>query len=208
MPPSQPYHHGDLRQALLKAATEIVRARGLGELSLRAVARKAKVSHAAPYHHFASRAGLIAAVAEQGFISLKLSMDRQQKGLKGLKERLEATGVGYVLFAVRNPTHFRIMFSAEFEEKSKFPELDRASQAAHGALTALAAQCQTVGFIRPGDPALISLSMWAMVHGLAMLLVDRQFTFARRDAGTIKKLTEDVKYFLWAGLAPPVIQRR
>ena len=136
------YHHGDLRRTLLRAATDVVRTRGLPELSLRAVAREAKVSHAAPYHHFADRAALLAAVAEEGFVGLKRSMERQLRGLSGPKDKLEASGVGYVMFAVRNPMHFRVMFSAEFEDKSKFPQLDAASKAAHEVLTRLAAECQ------------------------------------------------------------------
>lgn len=198
----KPYHHGDLRHALLKAATDIVRTRGLPELSLRAVARKARVSHAAPYHHFPDRTALIAAVAEQGFVGLKRSMDAQLKGLGDAKAKLEAAGVGYVLFAVRNPTHFRVMFSAEFEDKSRFPELGSAAKAAHGVLTQLATECQAAGLVRAGDPNLISLAMWAIVHGLAILLIDRQFGFNNFAPGAIKKLTADVKHFLWVGLAP------
>jgi AcrR family transcriptional regulator len=203
----KPYHHGDLRHALLKAATDIVRTRGLPELSLRAVARKARVSHAAPYHHFPDRTALVAAVAEQGFVGLKRSMDAQLRGLGNARDRLEAAGVGYVLFAVRNPTHFRLMFSAEFEDKSRFPELGAAARAAHGVLTQLATECQAAGLVRAGDPHLISLAMWAIVHGLAILLIDRQFGFNNFAPGTIRKLTADVKYFLWVGLAPDRVAR-
>lgn len=196
------YHHGDLRRSLLKAATDIVRSRGLGELSLRAVARKARVSHAAPYHHFPDRAGLIAAVAEQGFVGLKRSMDAKLRGHSDAKEKLEAAGIGYVLFAVRNPTHFRLMFSAELADKSRFPSLQDAATQAHDVLTQLAAECQAAKLVRAGDPQLISLAMWAIVHGLSMLLIDRQFGFESMSPAVIKKLTYDVKRFLWVGLEP------
>lgn len=198
----KPYHHGDLRRALLKAATDIVRARGLPDLSLRAVARQARVSHAAPYHHFPDRTALVAAVAEQGFVGLKRSMEAQMKGGGDAKANLEAAGVGYVLFAVRNPTHFRVMFSAEFEDKSRFPELAAAAKAAHDLLRQFTEECQAAGQVRQGDPQLISLAMWAIVHGLAILLIDRQFGYNDFAPAAIRKLTADVKHYLWVGLAP------
>jgi len=94
------------------------------------------------------------------------------------------------------------MFSAELSDKSKFPKLANAAKAAHDVLTKLTVDCQSQHHIRAGDPALIGLAMWTMVHGLALLLMDRQVESNHLDSKSIKKLTSEVKQYLWAGLDP------
>jgi AcrR family transcriptional regulator len=107
-----PYHHGDLRDALVRAARTILEHEGLAALSLRGVARAAGVSPAAPYHHFPDKQALRDAVAEQGFEALTLAMTTRMGNKKDPQARLEASGVGYVTFAVENPALFALMFGA------------------------------------------------------------------------------------------------
>src|ERR1700733_5513657 len=106
------YHHGDLRAALVAAAVQILEKDGEGALTLREVARRVGVSAAAPYHHFADKHAILAAVGEEGFSHLADAMEEAQ-ATSGPKTRdtLRAMGVAYVRFAVRHPSHFRVMFS-------------------------------------------------------------------------------------------------
>ncbi len=107
-PPS--YHHGDLRDALIRAARKILEKDGLAELSLRQVARAVGVSPAAPYHHFADKHALLTAVATLGFAALRSEMLMRMAKETDPVARLDASGVGYVVFAVDNPALFRLMF--------------------------------------------------------------------------------------------------
>src|ERR1700693_5459913 len=114
MKPPNRYHHGDLPRALLDAALHIVETQGTEALTLRAVARRAGVSQAAPYRHFASKEAILAAVAEDGFRSLIAAM-RESVATCGEDPlgRLRAVGLGYVTFATSHPSHFRVMFGRE-----------------------------------------------------------------------------------------------
>ena len=107
------YHHGDLRDALMRAARTILEKDGLAELSLRGVARAVGVSPAAPYHHFADKHALLTAVATQGFAALRSEMITRMAKETDPVARLDASGVGYVVFAVDNPALFRLMFGGE-----------------------------------------------------------------------------------------------
>jgi AcrR family transcriptional regulator len=116
--PAGAHHHGNLRAALLAAAREIIAESGVEGLSLREAARRAGVSHAAPSHHFGNLAGLLAALAVEGFELLGSEMDRQIEMAGGQfspAKRLDAVGLGYVAFAAKHPEHFRIMFRGKFK---------------------------------------------------------------------------------------------
>ncbi|MFJ3083451.1 TetR/AcrR family transcriptional regulator [Streptomyces halstedii] len=154
------YHHGDLRRALLTAALDVVAADGPDALSLRDLARRAGVSHAAPAHHFKDRAGLLTAVAAEGYALFADTL----ADAPDLRER----GVAYVRFATRHPAHFQVMFR---------PELYRADDPA--LLTAKARATET---LRAGvstlpdaahgeDPRLTGVAAWSLAHGFATLLL-------------------------------------
>src|SRR4051794_24052197 len=106
------YHHGDLRSALLQTATDMVAKEGTGAVSLRDLAQRVGVTHAAPYRHFKDKDALFATLAEEGFRLLREAMilERDRAGYDALP-RLIATGVGYVRFATSHPGHFKVMFS-------------------------------------------------------------------------------------------------
>jgi AcrR family transcriptional regulator len=172
----KPYHHGDLRQALLDAALEIVRREGVGSLTLRSVARAARVSHMAPYHHFADKAALVAAVAEAGFRGLRREMEeRIARCPDDPRARFRESGIAYVSFAVKHPNLFRVMFGPEAADADAHPELQAASQAAFEVMQGLLEQSQAGYAIREDDTRQIGLTAWALVHGLAMLCIDGGF---------------------------------
>src|SRR5262249_26278515 len=106
-----PYHHGDLRDALIQAAQEILETNGLAALSLRGVARCAGVSPAAPYHHFPDKQALVDAVAERGFDALTAAMTTRMDKVSGGAARLDASGIGYGAVPGANPAPVGLMFS-------------------------------------------------------------------------------------------------
>jgi AcrR family transcriptional regulator len=116
-PRKSAYHHGDLRTALIRSAAALVNDRGLAGVSLREVARRAGVSHAAPYHHFSSKESLLAALAAEGFADLDAALARaESRAGADPRARLEALGVAYVRFALAKPEMFRAMFRASAKD--------------------------------------------------------------------------------------------
>ena len=148
------YHHGDLRAALLRAAGKVLEKEGLAGLSLRDLARRAGVSHNAPYRHFPDRDALLAALAAEGFGQLGEAM----RGRSG-KEMGEA----YVGFALEHPQRFRLMFGG-LVPMAKSAELRGAAAATHGALVGV--------FKDHPRPEVAAAAAWALVHGLAHLKLD------------------------------------
>lgn len=173
----KPYHHGDLRRALLDASLALIAEEGFGALSLREVARRAGVTHAAPYRHFADKEALLAAVAEEGFRSMTLRMQERMAPEKTPEGRLEACGVAYVLFAMENPSHFRVMFGPHFTHPPEMPSSDGTVNS-FGLLLGAISECQRAGVVRAGEPRVLALACWSLVHGLASLLVDGQLASA------------------------------
>ncbi|WP_392874602.1 TetR/AcrR family transcriptional regulator [Streptomyces sp. LN499] len=154
------YHHGDLRRAVLTAALDVIRTEGPGALSLRDLARRAGVSHAAPAHHFKDRTGLLTAVAAEGYALFADAL----ADAPDLRER----GVRYVRFATGHPAHFQVMFQPELYRPDD-PELlaakARATKALRAGVTGLPAEG------RGDDPRLAGIAAWSLAHGYATLLL-------------------------------------
>ncbi|MGW9450050.1 TetR/AcrR family transcriptional regulator [Streptomyces sp. NPDC055632] len=168
------YHHGDLRQAVLAAALDVIAAEGPGALSLRDLARRAGVSHAAPAHHFKDRAGLLTAVAAEGYDLLA----RTLADTPDLRER----GVRYVRFAVEHPAHFQVMFQPDLL-RADDPDLLAAKERASAELRAGVADLDGT----PGVPDAreAGIAAWSLAHGFATLLLTHNVTDALggRDPG-------------------------
>lgn len=158
-----PYHHGDLRAALLAAAESLLAAGAA--LSLRAVAKAAGVSHAAPYHHFANLDALLAAVSARGFSDLAAAMRGAQAG-EGAAAALVGHCTAYVAFALARPAVFRLMFSPLLQHKAEHPELQAAADEAFHVLLRAARAHAPEG----GDE--LALAGWSLAHGLASLAID------------------------------------
>jgi len=168
--PKRPYHHGNLREALLDAAERLLEREGAGALALRRIARDAGVSHAACYHHFDGREALLRGLATRGFESFGGALGRATEGREGMAAFAEM-GVAYVGFAADHPALFRLLFGPEAAARQIHPEVSAAAETAFGGLLRMAREAG------PGDEAEVrrrALSAWAVVHGLASLLVDGQ----------------------------------
>jgi AcrR family transcriptional regulator len=163
----------DLRRAVLDASLALVEEDGIGALSMREVARRAKVTHGAPYHHFADRAAIVAGLAEEGFALLTREMSAAvKKEPPGTIARFEACGLAYFRFATRHPAYMTIMFRPELARPAEHPAVDVASAAAMEVLVECVAECQKAGTMAAGDSAQIVLTSWAAMHGLASLWLD------------------------------------
>jgi len=166
------YHHGDLRRALLEAALAIVASAGPSALTIRDVARRVGVSQAAPYHHFADKDALLAAVAQEGFVAFTAALvaGRARGGTK-VAARLRELGAAYVAFAVANPSALRVMFGGAVCI-SDHPTLKQTADGAFAVLLESMLEGQKAGVLRRGDPSELALLAWSMLHGLAMLWLD------------------------------------
>ena len=173
------YHHGDLRSALLQAAGDLLEEQGLGALSLREAARRAGVSHNAPYRHFPDRNALLAALAAEGFRRLGEAME----GKSG-RERGEA----YVRFALAHPNRFRLMFGGQIDFGTH-PELRAAAAATYdGLLASFRARADVA------NPELAAAAAWSLTHGLAHLLLDGHFREGREREDFVREVIGAVRF--------------
>lgn len=174
---ARPYHHGDLPTALLDAAMAILEADGIAGLTLRAVARRAGVSHMAPAHHFGDLTGLLSELAAEGFRRFGTALGTAATAAAGPvadseAARLDGMGEAYVGFARENPALFQLMFRSERLDPKR-PALAAAMGRAGDMLTRAAG-----GFVEGGPvaPSLAqvaaSVRAWSLVHGYALLLID------------------------------------
>ena len=169
-----PYHHGALRAALLEAAVRVLERDGLSGLTLRAVAREAGVSHAAPTHHFGDLTGLVSELAAIGFRQFNAAMVAAGATGASPLEKALARAKAYVAYAQAHPGMYGLMFRTERLDMTR-PSLCEASSASFEGLAG------AVGAIRPGQPAGAALSLdqaaaiaraWSLVHGFTTLLLD------------------------------------
>lgn len=169
------YHHGDLGQALIDAALAIItEEQDAANVSLREVARRVGVSQAAPYRHFADKDALLAAVAEAGFQRLLNALHVDAGSDTDPLARLQASGVAYVKFAIAHPAHYRVMFSIFRVEQGNDSSLNEVAGKAFAVMVDAISTGQAIGAIQPGNPRQLAWVTWSLVHGLALLLIDRQ----------------------------------
>jgi AcrR family transcriptional regulator len=167
--PNKPYHHGGLRQAVIDAAVAEVEAVGAAAISMREIARRAGVSHAAPAHHFGDKTGIFTAIATQGFQMTAAAIGPAATGPLGFL----AGGAAYVEFALTHPGYFEVMYRPHLY-RTDDPELVGARAAAFAVLddsaTELAAQWDIT------DVTGLTITGWSLSHGLATLLLAGNLT--------------------------------
>jgi len=174
VPPRNPtYFDGDLRAALLDAAEAEVAAHGAAHVSLRSVAKRAGVSHAAPAHHFGDKQGLFTAMATAGFTALAAEMEASlaARAAEPAATRIQELGMVYIGFARRRPAVFEVMWRPELHHRSD-PALQAAARATHATMTALVGEARHEGWTRHPDVEHLVVLGWATVHGLAVLWRD------------------------------------
>ena len=160
----------DLREQVIEASVQLIAEEGLAGLSMREVARRAGVSHQAPYHYFSDKAAIVAALVERGFTRLAEAMEAVSK--KGsLSLRLERSGLAYVQFALTEPIYFRLMFRPELTKLKRFPGANAASDRAFAVLQTLVGEKAGARVGKSKKLAMVSM-YWSLVHGLATLLID------------------------------------
>jgi len=167
----RPYHHGDLKNALLDAARAILEEESLAELSLRAVARRAGVSHAAPYRHFPNHEALLAELAIEGFAELRAEIVAAAARPNAESDRVADLGAAYMRFVARRPALTRLMFGPQLPNRDAFPALGKAADAVG----------EEIG--NALHDSALGLAVWASVHGLAMLILENVIDLGQRRSG-------------------------
>jgi AcrR family transcriptional regulator len=175
-PMSKRFHHGALRPALIDSALQILQKKSPAELTMRAIAERAGVTHAAAYWHFSNKEALFAAVAAEGFRALgrRLEADLPTEG--DAREVVRRIGRAYVGFALANPVQYRLMHGPELSDRKAYPELDDARSAVYLLVRGMVERGQAAGQVRSGSPDLLVLSLWGMAHGTALLFADLQLS--------------------------------
>jgi AcrR family transcriptional regulator len=162
----------DLRQTIIDASVSIIAKDGVRALSFREVARKAKVSHQAPYHYFENHFAILKAIAQDGFLMLTERMDSAAKPHQDPIRALNASGIAYVQFAVENLGYFRVMFQSPLISEKKQTEPLAEGEKAHGVLLALTKTAWESGIATNIDSETLALLCWSTVHGIATLITE------------------------------------
>jgi len=193
---SDPYHHTNLRQTLLDAAVALIGEVGPRAFTLREVARRAGVSHNAPYRHFASKDELLAEVAAEGFDRLTVSMQKSMARATAPRERLQECGCAYVAFALRWPQHFLVMFDLPHAPHGQEKQ-HAAGQNAFAVLEKCIAAAQRSGDLPEGGPLPLAWTAWSLVHGIAKLAISGNLPLSARS--TIE-FTRNASQAIFSGL--------
>ena len=166
----RPYHHGNLRETLLRSALTAVRERGVDALSLRELARDLGVSHAAPRRHFSDRQALLDAVALEGFSRLESALHRASDSAgQDFDSRLRAGTRAYIDFATQERDLLELMFTGKHREGAE--NLQAAAEQTFSAMLEVIHQGQAEGALPAGDPERIGLVLFATTQGIATLYV-------------------------------------
>ncbi len=172
------YHHGDLRQALLDAAIDLITEQDIAAVSLRAIARQLGVTPAAPYHHFKDKNMLLAEVGREGFLRLAKAIDEAVSESTEFAESsphpttmLRAMGLGYIRFAIANPSQYRVMFGCDRKDINEYPALHEAGQSCFNRLL-MSAAAALGEHSTEEDAHRVALTSWSACHGFASLWND------------------------------------
>jgi AcrR family transcriptional regulator len=164
MPSARPYHHGNLRQALLEQAMTTLRDGDVDALSLRELAREVGVSHAAPRRHFPDRQALLDALAIAGFERLGAELRAAVAGDDGFEPTLQRCARGYVSFATTDAALLEVMFAGKHTDN-----VDPAAEQAFAPILELILRGQAEGVFEAGDPEHVGLMLLSTIHGIASL---------------------------------------
>lgn len=183
------YHHGDLKNALIKAGVEILAREGIGKLSLRKVALKAGVSHTAPYAHFSDKQSLIAAISTEGFQKLSKALDSAIKShADNPKKQLIESAQTYVKFALANKDIFKIMFSSALEKEKEYPAFVEISQKTFIQVVDIIRACQEAGIIKSGEADVLAVIIWGQVHGIISLAIEGQISHTILEKKSLQEI--------------------
>ena len=197
---ARPYHHGDLRRVLIDAALQLA-AEG-GEVSVREAARRAAVSPGAPFRHFANRAALMAAVAEEAQRRFRVEIEvamAQAPPIDPLA-RFRAFGLAYLRWAMRNPAHFEIISTGRYFAHDSSAELSRDNGELIALTEAMLTEAAGQGLLRSADLKSIQIAGRALVYGFARMNIDRHFPRWGVPEARIEAMAEAVLDLFIAGI--------
>jgi AcrR family transcriptional regulator len=188
--PKTPYHHGNLRAALIECGLEVIQQKGIHALTLREIGKRLRVSRSAAYRHFKDKAALLSAIRQAGFDEFGNAVEAAKKDAgEGFAAQMDAMALAYARYADEHRAQFEVMFTAVLEAGG-------AAMAGGGRnlriLEEAIGQGQLHGELRQGDPALLARVVWALIHGASMLRTDGD----RVEPNFIRFSTE----ILWSGL--------
>jgi len=187
--PSKTYHHGDLKNALIRAGVEILAKDGVSGLSLRKVAQRVGVSHNAPYSHFPDKQSLMAAISTEGFKQLYEALDAAISSYaKDPKRQLQEATWAYVQFAMDNPDTFKIMFSGVLEKEKEYPAFVEISSRTFGRVVDVVRACQEVGLLRSAPLELTAVAVWGQIHGIISLMLEGQISHTVLDQFELQEI--------------------
>jgi AcrR family transcriptional regulator len=192
-------HHGDIPRSARAACLHLVEQSGSAHVTLRQVAAQLGATHVALYRHFANKEALLASVAEEGYKLLQTQVKATVAEGGTPLDQLHRIGVAYVRFARTHTAYFRLMYAREVRRVSH-PALRTAAAAAFVTLLDVVRECRKEGLVQHGGSLEVALTAWSLVHGLAMLIVERQLDDTQVD---VDKLVEVATATLRAGLSAP-----
>jgi AcrR family transcriptional regulator len=197
----RPYHHGNLREDLVRCGKQQLSEVGLAELSLRRIASIVGVSHVSPKHHFGNKEGLLAAVAASGFRDLTEFRFSRLRPNMSAEQRLRSLLSSYVVFATLHPTLFHLMFSPQFRSKQVHEELDDASSQSYNTLVRAAADyLAEKGKADEAKAFAVARMAWMCMHGVATLTVDYRINLVGAPKVTSEQLTSQTLDLVFAGI--------
>lgn len=171
---ARPYHHGDLKRVIIETAQDMLREEKGWQFTLREVARRAGVSHAAPYKHFPDKGSLLAEIAMHGFNQLRAQTSGAiEKPLRSARAEFIAAAKAYIHFGTTNPSLYRLMFSADVDKKV-FAQLDAAAASAFAELLGILERGQSAGAFKKQPVRGQAAASWALLHGFTLLAIDGQ----------------------------------
>jgi AcrR family transcriptional regulator len=186
---TKPYHHGDLKNALIKAGVEILSKEGVGGLTLRKVAQRAGVSHNAPYSHFPDKQSLIAAISTEGFKQLYHELDAAISSYADDPRRqLQEGAWAYVQFAMNNTDTFKIMFSGVLEKEKEYPAFVEISRKTFERVVDVVRACQKAGLLRSTPSDITAVAVWGQIHGIISLMLEGQISHTILDRFEIREI--------------------
>jgi AcrR family transcriptional regulator len=190
----RPYHHGDLRAALMRAALLLVEEHGVKGLALSNAARLAGVSVAAPYRHFKDKEALLAEIAAEGFGLFRDALARASQSYpKDKVKRLVEMGVTYVDFALEHRSHFKVMWEGGIS-KAKYPEVEKTAYEAYLLLEGAARELLPTA--HPGRQQALVATAWSLAHGYATLALQRELEVVAAEQGGKKLLRQSLHLLL------------
>ncbi|MCR9140956.1 MAG: TetR/AcrR family transcriptional regulator [bacterium] len=198
---SRAYHHGDLKQALLKTSVKIIEKEGVAGLTLQKAARQQGVSAAAVYRHYGSKEDLLAAIATEGFRLLRdgvqaVIADRPRDTRAFFRRSMEK----YIDLAISKPKHYELMFGGTIPDRSPYAELEAVGQEAFDGLIETVRICQNEGLFKKRKPVLMAFHVWSLMHGFVMLHIAGHTPFPTDQPEQLRRLTGLLNQFLRRGL--------